>query len=65
MAGSIDTNIGSDKTVIANTDRCFIENGEVEVGKESFAYADLFAIVAAEWLVDEEIIVASMSQQTF
>ena len=64
MAGCINADIGSDKTVIADGNRCFIKNGEVEIGKEPFAYAALFAIVTAERLIDEEIIIASMPQQT-
>ena len=65
MTSGIDTDVWTNKTVIADGNTCFIENGEVEVGKESFAYADLFAIVTAKRLIDEEIFVASMPQQAF
>ena len=65
VTGRIDADIGPDKTIIADGNRCFIKNGEVEVSKEPLAYADLFAIVTAERLIDEEIIVANMPQQPF
>ena len=65
VTGRIDADIRSYKTVIADGNMCFIENGEVEVCEESFAYTDLFTIVTAERLIDEEIIVANMPQQPF
>ena len=60
MTCCIDADIGADKTVIANADGCFIENGEVEVCKKPLAYADLFAIITSKWLVDDEVIIANL-----
>ena len=53
VTGGVYADIGADKTVIANGDTGFIEDSEVEVGKEPFADAYLFAIVAAKRLVNE------------
>ena len=51
MTGRIDADIRADKTVIANGDTGFIEDGEVEIRKEPLADTYLFAIVAAKRLV--------------
>ena len=63
MAGRVDADIWTDKTVITNGDTGFIEDGEVEVGKEPFAYAYLFAIIAAERLVDKKLVISRMTKQ--
>ena len=63
MTGRIDADIRANKTVIANGDTGFIEDGEVEIGKESPAYAYLFAIVAVKRLVDEKVIICHMTKQ--
>lgn len=59
MAGSVDRDIRSDKSVIADGNECFIENRKVEVGKEPFTYTDMLAIVAIEWLIDKDILVTT------
>ncbi len=38
-------------------DTGFIEDGEIEIGKEPFADTYLFAIVAVKRLVDEKVII--------
>ena len=63
LTGGVYADIGADKTVIANSDTGFIEDGEVEVGKEPLADAYLFAIVAAKRLVNEEVIICHMTKQ--
>ena len=55
MTCRIDADIRADETIITNSNTGFIENREIEVGKEPFADANLLAIVAAERLVDEEL----------
>ena len=63
MAGRVDADIWADKTVITNGDTGFIEHSEVEVGKEPFAYAYLFTVIAVERLVDEKFVISCMTKQ--
>ena len=63
MTGGVDADIRADETVIANGDTGFIEDGEVEVGKEPLADAYLFTIVATKRLVDEKLIICHMTKQ--
>lgn len=65
MAGRIDADIGADKTVVADGDAGFVEDGEIEVGKEALANAYLRTVVASKGLVDEKLIVTNMSEQCF
>ena len=65
MAGRVDAYIRADKTVISNGDTCFVEHGEVEVGKEPLAHTNLLAIVAIEGLVNQNIVISDVSQETF
>ena len=63
MTGRIDADIRADKTVIANGDTGFIEDGEVEIRKEPLADAYLFTIVATKRLVDKKVIICHMTKQ--
>ena len=65
MAGGVDTDIRADEAVVADGNIGFVEDGEVEIGKESLAHTDLFAIITAEGLVDDEVVVAHMTEQFF
>ena len=62
VTGRIDADIRTDETVIANGDTGFIEDGEVEISKESPAYAYLLAIVAVKRLVDEKVIICNRKE---
>ena len=53
VTGGVYADIRADKTVIANGDTGFIEDGEVEIRKEPLADTYLFAIVAAKRLVNK------------
>jgi hypothetical protein len=63
VTSCVDADVGTKETIIADGDRRFIQDGEVEVGKKSPSDADLLAVVATKRLVDDEAIVAYMSQQ--
>ncbi len=52
MASSVYANVGTDKAVVANGDVSLIEHHKVEVGKESFSYTYVFAIITEERLVN-------------
>ena len=58
MASRVDADIRTYETVIANSDRCFVEHGEVEVGKEPLAHTNLFAVVTVERLDDQDLIIS-------
>ena len=65
VTGCIDTYIRPDEAVITDGDLCFVKNGEVEVGKETLAYADLLAVVAIERLIDDDLLISNVAKQTF
>lgn len=58
MACGIDTDIGADKGVVADSDIGLVEDSEMEIGKEALAHADMFAVVAIERLIDKDMLVA-------
>ena len=62
---SIDADVRTNETVVADGDRSLIEYYEIEVGKETLAHADLLTIVAEERLVNENLVVTNMAQQPF
>ena len=59
MTRRIDADVRPDKAVVTNGHHGFIEYRPVEVGKESLAHLDVFAVVAEEWLVDERIFITA------
>ena len=59
MTRRIDADVRPDKAVVTNGHHGFIEYRPVEVGKESLAHPDVFAVVAEEWLVDERIFITA------
>ena len=65
VAGCIYAYIRSYEAVVSDRHFCLIENGQVEVGKEAFADADLLAVVTVEGLVYDEVVVCGMSEQPF
>ena len=65
MTGRIDADIRADKTVIANCNTGFVEDSEIEVSKEPLSNAYLLAVVAAERLIQQKVIVAHMVKQLF
>lgn len=62
VAGGVDRHIGTDESVVADGDRGFVENGAMEIGKETLAYADVLAVVAIEGLVDEDLVVTGSEE---
>ena len=52
MAGGVDADVRPDETVVADVHARLVEDGEVEVGEEVLADVDVFAVVAAEGLVE-------------
>ena len=65
MAGCIDAYVRADEAVISDGDLCLVENSEVEIGKETLAYADLLAVIAIERLIDDDLVISNVSKQTF
>ena len=65
VTSSIDVDIRADETVVANRHTGFIEDGEVEIGKETFTNTDLLAVVTTERLVDDDVVVTYISQEAF
>ena len=65
MAGCVDADIRAYKAVIADGDWGFIEDCEVEVGKEPLAYADLLTVIAVERLDNQNLVIGDVSQETF
>jgi hypothetical protein len=37
----------------------------VEIGKETLSDTDLFSVVAVEWLVDDDLVISDVPEQTF
>ena len=62
VAGGVDRHIGTDESVVADGYGGFVENGAMEIGKETLAYADVLAVVAIEGLVDEDLIVTGSEE---
>ena len=58
MAGSINGDIRTYESIIADADRRLIQHGEMKISEESFANADMLAVVAVERLVDEDMLIA-------
>lgn len=58
VAGGVDGNIRSDEGIIADGYGCFVQYGEVEIGEETLADADVLAVIAVERLVDEDVLIA-------
>ena len=58
MAGRADADIRSYEAVVTYGNLCLIEDGQVEIGEETFSHADLFAIVAVERLVIRMIVMS-------
>jgi hypothetical protein len=50
MAGRVDADVRTNKAVVADSDSCFVQYGEVEVRKEPLAHADLLTVVAVKRL---------------
>ena len=61
VAGGVDAHIRSDEAIVADGDGCLVENGEIEVGKETTAQTYLLAIIATERLVDDGETFSSLS----
>lgn len=62
VAGGVDRHVGADESVVADGDRGFVENGAMEIGKETLAYADVLAVVAIEGLIDEDLVVTGTEE---
>ena len=58
MAGRIDACTGAYEHIIADCDRSFVKNNEIEVSKESLADLDMLPIVTMEWRVYECIVIS-------
>lgn len=43
----------------------FAQHSEVEIGKETLSDTDLFSVVAVEWLVDDDLVISDVPEQTF
>ena len=37
----------------------------MEIGKETLSDTDLFSVVAVEWLVDDDLVISDVPEQTF
>ena len=59
VSGGVESAVGGDEYVVAEGYFCTIEDNEVEVGIEVFANFDVEAVVAVEWLFDEESLSSS------
>lgn len=65
MTCRVDTHIRSYETVITYCDPCLIQYCEVKICKETFSDADLFTVIAIERLIDDNLVIADMAEQTF
>ena len=65
VTGCIDAYIRSDEAVISDGDLGLVKDREMEIGKETFAHADLLAVIAVERLIDDNLIVSDVSKQAF
>ena len=61
VAGCIDAYVRTDETVISDSDLCLVKHGEMEIGKETLAHADLLAVIAVERLIDDYLIICYVS----
>ena len=65
VACCIDAYIRSNEAVVSDGDLGLVKDREMEIGKETLAYADLFAVIAVERLVDYDLVISNVSKQTF
>ena len=63
VARRVDAHIGTHKAIVADGHPGLVEHREVEVGKEALAHADVAAVIAVERLVDQDVVIAHVSQQ--
>ena len=64
MTGCIDTYIRTNKAVVSDSYLSLIKHCKMEVGKESFPYADLLAIITIKRFIDDNFIVSNMTEKT-
>lgn len=62
VAGGVDRHVGTDEGIIADGHRGFVKDGKMEIGKETLAYANLFAVVAIERLIDEDLVITGTEE---
>lgn len=65
VASRINADIRADETVVPDTHRSLVQYSEIEVGEESFANADLLAVIAVKRLIDDDPVIGNMAQQAF
>lgn len=65
VAGGVDADIRTNKTIIPNSYLSLVQYREIEIGEEPFPYAYLLTIVAVEGLVDNNVVVADIPEQSF
>ena len=65
MAGCIDAYVRPNEAVVTDGDLSLVKHGEMEIGKETLAHADLLAVVAIERLIDDDLVVSDVAKQTF
>lgn len=63
VACRINAHIGPHKAVITDGHTRLVKHREIKVGKKTLANADVLAIVAVEWLIDQDLIITHMAQQ--
>lgn len=63
VASRVNADIGADKAVVPDGHRSLVQHREIEIGEETLADTDLFAIIAVERLIDTDMIVSDMAQQ--
>ena len=63
VASRVNAHIGADKAVVPDGHRSLVQHREIEIGEETLADTDLFAIIAVERLIDTDMIVSDMAQQ--
>ena len=57
MTRAVDMHAGSYETIVADGDIRLVQDGKAEVREETFADADMLAVVAIERLVDERVFI--------
>ena len=65
MTRCVNADIRPDEAVVTDCDRCFIKDGKMEIGKETLSNTNLLAIVTVERLVDDDLFICDVPEQTF
>ena len=63
VTGGIDADVRTDEAVVTDCHLGLVEHCEMEVREEPLSYGNLLAVVAIEWLVDDDMVITYMPKK--